>query len=135
MKKILFGLAIISALVSVCWAGSGPDFQEGQWEMTVETNIPGMPMKMPPTTYTQCMRKDDPVPHDKQPSQECKVQDMKTEGNTVSWKLVCNSPGGQMTGIGKVTYQKNTMNGTITMKGQDVQMVTKIKGRRIGDCN
>ncbi len=135
MKIILLGLAFILALVPVSWAGSGPDMNEGKWEITVETEIPGMPMKMPPATYTQCMRKDDPVPQDNQPNQKCNIEDMKTKGNTVSWKIVCTNPGGQMTGVGKVTYDKNKMNGTMTMTGQGMQMKTRLTGRRIGDCN
>ena len=132
-KKAL--LVLVLSIFLVCPAvASGPDFQEGEWEITVAVEMPGMPMKMPPSTYTQCMKKDNPVPQNDQPGQQCEMKDIKTKGNTVTWTILCDSPGGKMTGEGKVTYEKQSMSGTMTMQGQGMQMISKFSGRRIGPC-
>jgi hypothetical protein len=132
-KKIFLTVVWVIFLVSTAVA-SDPDFREGEWEITVAVEMPGMAMKMPASSYTQCMKKDTPVPQNDQPGQTCEMKDMKTEGNTVSWTMICTNPGGKMTGKGKVTYQKESMSGTMTMEGQGMQMISTFSGRRIGPC-
>jgi hypothetical protein len=135
MKKTsLFTAVWLICICSAAFAGSGPDFREGQWEITVEVEMPGMGMKLPPNSYKQCMTKNTPVPIKYAPGQTCEMKDMKTKGNTMTWNLKCTNQGGTMTGRGEVTYQKESMQGTMSMEGQGMQMNSKISGRRIGPC-
>jgi hypothetical protein len=134
VKKIVLILVLLILPLSESISGSGPDFREGEWEFTVKVEMPSMGMKMPPSTYTQCMKKDNPVPQNNQPGQACRVSDMKTKGNTVTWTMVCSNPAGKMTGKGKVTYQKESMSGTMTMEGPGMQMISKFSGHRLGPC-
>ena len=133
-KKSFLSVVLVIFLFSAAFAGSGPEFREGEWEITVAVEIPGMSMKMPPTTFTQCMRKDTPVPQNDQPGQKCEMTNQKTEGNTVRWTIVCENQGGKMTGTGEVTYEKETMSGTMTMEGQGMRMNSTFSGRWIGPC-
>ena len=133
-RIIVLSVAWLVFFTTAVHAGSGPEFREGNWEITVEIEMPGMNMKMPATTYTQCMKKERPVPQNDQPNQQCDIKDVKTMGNTVSWTMVCANPGGTMTGKGKISYDKERMSGTMTMEGQGMQMISTYSGRRTGPC-
>ena len=73
LKKLIAALVILFAIISISFAGSVPDMQEGEWEITSKTEMPGMPMEMPPMKHIQCLTKEDFVPQSSQPGQECKV--------------------------------------------------------------
>ena len=126
-------LAIFFIFVSVSFAGSL--VKEGLWEITSKMEIPGMPVPMPPITYTQCMTNQNPVPNQSQPGQECHMKYIKTKGNTVSWEMVCDSPQGKVKSSGKITYKGDRLNGVVMMDmpGQG-QMKMTMTGRRIGKC-
>jgi hypothetical protein len=132
MKRVIVGILMLGFLLPSAWAGA-PDMKDGEWEMTIETEIAGMPMKLPPVTTRQCMTRDNPVPEGQQ-DQECKVTDMKTSGNTVSWVVKCDTPGGGATGTGNVTYAKDKMNGVMTMETQGMKMTYNMKGQHVGPC-
>lgn len=134
VKRVLMSLLVSISLVSLAYAGSGLELNEGQWEITMSVEIQGMPMKMPPSTFTQCIKRDQAIPKDEKPNQQCKTKDVVTKGNTVSWTMVCTNPGGQMTGKGTVTYNQDKMNGQMTMEGQGMKMLSHFKGHRIGAC-
>ncbi len=136
LKRLGWLAAILLASYSLASAGSGPDIHEGEWKITVSFDLPGLPMKMPPNTYTQCIRKDQPVPKSEKPNQTCEIKDIRTQGDTVTWAVDCTNRGGKMTGKGKITYKDDKMEGRMTMKmeGQGVDMVSHYQGVRIGDC-
>jgi hypothetical protein len=119
---------------SIVFAGSKINMQEGLWEITSEVKMPGM--SLPPTTHTQCIKKDDLVPQKTQPGQECKITDVKISGNTVTYKMRCSGQGGDMTGTGEITYNGDRFAGTMKMNmpGQNMTITTHMKGRRIGEC-
>ena len=66
MKPIALGLACVAlaGLPVVCWAASS--MRPGQWEITVQTEMAGMPQRMPPVTASRCVTPEqarDPVNH------------------------------------------------------------------------
>ena len=135
MAKKTLAVIIVWLSSMVCaHAGSGPAMHEGLWEITTELEMKGMPMKMPPTTFTQCLKKDQAVPMDQQPGQECKVKDVTTKGNTTHWTVECSGPGGQMTGKGTVSYENDKMTGSMHMQTQGMTMTSHYRGRRLGAC-
>jgi hypothetical protein len=135
MTKKTLAVVIIWLVSIVCaHADSGPKVHEGLWEITVEVEMPGMPMKMPPNTFTQCIKKDRAIPMDEKPGQQCKAKDIKTNGNTMSWTLECTTPGGQMTGDGTITYHDDKMEGSMSMQSQGMTMTSTYKGHRVGAC-
>jgi hypothetical protein len=139
--------SVLALLMSLSLAGlaQGPGpRRDGNWQVTMEMDMPGMPQKMPPMTLTQCLTKadaDDPTKLAPQgrgaaPS-NCKVSDYKTEGNKVTWTMRCEGADA-MSGTGEFVYSGDTYNGTMKMTaargGQPMTMTMKYSGKRLGDC-
>ncbi len=132
-KKFCLILGMLFIFVSVSFAGSL--LKEGLWEITSKMEIPGMPVPMPPITFKQCMTNQNPVPNQSPSGQECRMKNIKTKGNTVSWDMVCDSQQGEMKSSGKITYKGDRFNGVVLtdIPGQG-QMKMTMTGRRIGKC-
>jgi hypothetical protein len=136
LRKILVISVVLLASLSISIAGSGPNMQEGKWEVTTRMEMPGMSISMPEVTSTQCLTKKDFVPRGSQQGQECKITETKVDGNTVTWAVKCSGQGGEVTGTGKMTYSGSSFKGTIemTMVQSNTKMISHINGHRIGDC-
>ena len=132
------GMVAMVSLFFFSPAFAEPNMNPGKWEITIETEMVGMPdMNIPPVTHTQCLEKGDLVPQSEEASQECKMSDIKEDGDTVSWKIICSGKNGQMEGTGEVTYRGDSMEGAMNMviKGAEMQIKNIISGRRIGNCD
>ena len=134
-RRILFISIVIGIALSLGTAWAGPQMNPGKWEITTTTEMAGMPPQS--ITHTQCMTNEDSVPMSKDANQECQVTDVTTNGNTVSWKISCGGQGGGMTGNGSVTYNGDSMNGTMTMTmtSYGTNVKNTFSGRRIGPCD
>ena len=133
-KIIVIGMLVSTALlIGHAWAG--PQMNPGQWEITTKTEMAGMPPQS--ITHTQCITNDDPVPMSDDASRECQVTDIVTNGDTISWKIVCGGQGGGMEGTGQITYRGDTMDGTMYMAiaGSNVQVTNYLTGHRVGNCS
>jgi hypothetical protein len=139
-------MCAVAMSVSLLAQGPGPR-RDGNWQVTIEMEMPGMPQRMPPMTMTQCVTKEqanDPskiVPEGPggrggMPP-DCKVSDMKNEGNKLSWSMKCEGQNA-MTGTGEFIYTADTYTGTMKMNmergGQPMAMTMKYSGKRLGDC-
>lgn len=131
MRKALYMIATLLFLSPATLAFAAPNMEDGLWEITTTVDMPGMPSRS--FTNTSCLTKEKAVPQTTESS--CTLKDVKTEGNTISWTVVCK----EATSKGKVTYARTTMEGTIetTVKsdGQTMTMKSMMKGKRIGPCN
>ena len=113
--------------------------RDGRWEVKTEMEMPGMPMKMPAMTTTQCItteQADDPqrsVPQGRGAPNNCKVSDYKVTGNKVTWSMKCEGPDA-MSGTGEITYGENTYDGVMKMVREGQTMTMKHTGKRLGDC-
>ena len=136
LRKILVISVVLVASLSTSIAGSGPNMEEGKWEVTTRMEMPGMSISMPEVTSTQCLTKKDFVPQGSQQGQECKIIKTKVDGNTVTWTVKCSGQGGEVTGTGKMTYRGSSFKGKIemTMVQSNTKMISHINGHRIGDC-
>ena len=110
----------------------------GKWEMTMQTEMTGMPMKMPAHTVTYCLTKEEAEnPEKLAPEQrknaDCKRTEMKIDGNTVSWKVTCEKS--QTTGEGKITYSGDSYNGSMHMTMPNGEMNAKYSGKYLGACD
>lgn len=129
---------LLTILLMAGPAFAGPNINPGLWEFTTETQMQGGGvMQVPAETHTQCITQDDLVPMSQNASQECQITNVATNGDTISWDIVCGGQGGQMEGSGEVTYHGNTMEGNMVMaiSGTNMQITNTISGRRIGNCS
>ena len=110
----------------------------GKYEIIVQVKMAGMPGEMPPQTSTQCITKKDPVPNSSKGAQGCRITDMKTEGNTVTYKMECDQQGTKIKSYGKITYKGDSFDGmTRTNMGPsagNMTMTMTMSGKRIGTC-
>ncbi|GAB6182438.1 DUF3617 domain-containing protein [Thermodesulfovibrio hydrogeniphilus] len=116
---------------------SDPNINEGKWEITVTTAMSGMPMKIPPQTYTTCMNKKDYIPkQDSSYDQEkCKIINQEISGDTVSWTLECKGQEGTIITKGRLTYKGDSFEGEVSTKiPNQGEMLQKMSGKRIGPC-
>ncbi|MFZ5524578.1 MAG: DUF3617 domain-containing protein [Pseudomonadota bacterium] len=126
MKKLLSGMLLFAA--ASAWAADSDEL----WQMTIRTEMPGMPM--PAMTQTVCLAKGagykpGKVPHQKR----CEVTGLEVSGNKTSWNVNCSGRD-PMRGNGEVTRIENTMKGTMKLHSSDMQMTQVISGKRIGNC-
>jgi len=139
--RIVFGAACACLLAGASVIAQNPQ-REGRWEVTMQMDMPGMPMKMPPTKHVQCVTQKDidegmnvpkggPNPNAK--NDACKVSDYKVAGNKVTWKMVC-APPQSMTGDGEMTFSGDAYDGIIRMTSERGPMTMKLSGKRLGDC-
>lgn len=133
-NAVLFSAAL---LMPAAVLAAGSPMQEGLWEISSTMSMPGMPYKIPPTKVTHCYSKEDLRDSQKTipPQQgDCKVTDMKSSGNRVTWKLVCTGQSAGK-GEGEIVYRGATAyEGKMKMETQGMVMTSKYKAKRIGAC-
>jgi len=137
MLKKICTLSVLGLLIAALpvW---GLDLKPGKYEITVKVEIPGMPGGTPPQTMTQCLNEQNPVPDSSAGAQGCKITDMKTTGDTVTYTMECNQQGTQTKSTGKITYKGDSFEGTSeTNMGPaagGMTVTTVVKGKRIDKC-
>lgn len=134
-------IAIVAAiLLPFPVHAAAPNMKEGLWEITVRTEMQGMPGGMPPQTVQQCITQKELADPSKttpgtQGDKRCKMTDYKMQGNTASWKTACE---GDMTGSGTITYAGSSYTGTQTVsmqhEGKSLNMTMNFTGRHLGEC-
>ena len=136
MRKQTTTLLFLIGSIIMTGHAWGLDFQEGRYEITTTIKMPGA--NPPPTTITRCLTQKAPVPDQSIADPKCKVVDMKTQGNTVTWTVECDEQGQKMRGSGKMVYHGDRFDGTVdnVIMDQDGNMTvnTAIKGKRVGPC-
>ena len=111
----------------------------GQWEVTTQTEMEGMPMQMPATKDLSCITAEEiqkPFMAEQEPG--CTLDVLERTANTHKWKIACTENGEKMTGVGDFQFTAETYNGVIEMSmtegGQTMKMKTRLQGKRVGDC-
>lgn len=143
MRIRQLGLFVAAAALTLpAFAASGP-MKAGKWQMTSETHMEGMDMKMPPMTFEHCVTPEEAAKSSTQPpkgkNESCKITDYKLEGNSATWKFACEKPA--MSGEGKITYAADSFEEQMNMEmknprsGEAMKVSQKMIGKRIGDCS
>jgi hypothetical protein len=112
------------------------NLQDGEWEITTQVNMPGMPQNMPQRPAVKvCLSKKDfmPKPMEKADPQ-CK-HDSKISGNSVTFNVVC--PDATVTGT--YTYAGTSFEGKSQTKmkadgKKEMVIDSVIKGKYVGPC-
>jgi hypothetical protein len=136
LEKLIAAFFILLAVTSISFAGSDVNFQPGKWEITTTIKMAGG-MVMPSHKSTQCMTKDNVVPQNTQPGQECVITKTKKTDNTITWNMECNGAQGDMKGVGTITYKGDTFDGEMVMSVPmaNMKITSRMAGRRIGNCD
>lgn len=135
MKKLVLCAAAGLLIAGSAFAAENPQ-KPGKWQIKMQMEIPGMPMKMPPVNTEVCLTAEDlenpqkAVPND--PKSDCKVGDYKVDGNTVSWTVNC--PKQKMKGEGEITYTGDSYTGAMNMDIDGQPMSMKYTGKFLGEC-
>ncbi len=134
-----FTAALSVLLLQTTPALADPDLQEGNWEITINMEMEGLPFAMPPVTHNQCITRESLIPDSSEPGQDCKILDHDVNGSTVSWRMQCDGDDGRMEGEGRITYAGSSYEGAVLMKvtgtsGEVTQMKLKHQGRHTGPC-
>jgi hypothetical protein len=133
MKKAIVAALCMMAVPAVSLAADG--IRDGQWEMTTQMEMPGMPVKMKPAVMRHCYSKNDVLDQKKIISRDknCTITDMKKTGNKMIWAMKCT---GQNAGTmnGETVFTPDSYTSTMHMKTQGRKVTMKVKGKRLGDC-
>jgi hypothetical protein len=134
MKRTV--IAVVGAMLMMPSGLFAADsIREGYWEVTSQTEMPGMPMKIPATTIKHCYTKEDVKDQKKVIAKDknCTLTDYKVAGNKVIWAMKCT---GQSAGTfnGETIFSGDAYTSTMKMKTQGQNMTVKVKGKRIGEC-
>lgn len=147
MTKHLLRAAAAAVITVTSQAGiaqAPAPMKPGLWEVTVTSDIAGMPVKQPPVTVRQCYRPEDVkdpqrmVPRQADPNFKCDTRDYKLSGNTATWNLACSGNGMTMTGKGSMTMKGDSYSGTnsmdMNMSGKAMKMSQAMSGKWVGEC-
>jgi len=133
-KKLSISILFVLVMAFPAW---GLDLVPGKYEITAKVEMPGMPGR-PPQTMVQCLDEQTPVPNASAAAQGCKIKDMKTKGNTVTYTMDCEQQGMEMQIDGEIKYHGKTFDGTTRMNmgpaAGGMIVTTVIEGKRIGAC-
>ncbi len=125
---------LIFSLLCAAARASEINMNPGLWQWTAVMEMPGMPMQLPPASYTTCITKADFIPKDSQLGKSCETIDLKTEGDKVSWNMTCTQSAKVTRSQGSITYHGDSADGLVLIDVEGMQMSSKTTGRRIGPC-
>lgn len=115
------------------------NFNDGSWQVTVDTEIRGMKVRPPPTYYyTRCFTKENFQPHLAPPESPCRALNTQTKNDVMTWTLTCTSSVAQMQGNGRMVFSGDRVSGVVTTMSQypePMQVIQKITGKRVGACD
>jgi hypothetical protein len=141
MIRKSFSTFVLGAAVTVTVAAQQSPIRPGNWEVTMQMEMPGMNVQMPEMKTTHCVTAED-LKRDpssglpmgmNDPKNPCKISDYKDVGGNISWKMTCS--GAQpMTGSGEMVVKDDAYTGLIAMDSPRGVMTMKTTGKRLGAC-
>lgn len=126
LRGLIFLLAAFPA-----WA----DLEPGYWEITARTEVEGV-QDPKAFTHTHCLKAEDA----KDPSglfgasgTKCEFTDKTDTGSVMTFKVVCGMEP-PVRGAGSVSYARESLNGNLEIRLENLVTRSHITGRRIGGC-
>lgn len=139
MKVMNAGILLVVASLLIALPAFGLDLKPGKYEITSKVEMTGMPGGTPPQTSTQCLTANDPVPDGSAASQGCRITDMHTKGDKVTYTMECDQQGTKVKSSGEIIYKGQSFEGTSIIKmgpsAGGMLITTHITGKWIGTCD
>lgn len=120
--------------------GAPGEMKEGQWEISMTVNMPGMPVAIPPQTFRSCLNRENAVPRQEDEEADCDFEEMTNDGQTVKWRVTCRDENGAVAkSNGKIVYSGGSFQGEMATETTDpengrMKMTSTMKGRYLGPC-
>jgi len=123
----------LAALLLAPAAASAAETEPGEeWEQTTQMEMKGLPFAMPATTWKFCKPLGDwNDPPAARKDSDCKTTEVKRDGNTMRWKVVCTGKE-KMEGEGEMTFAGQSYTGSMQMHMAQGDMSMKMSGKRLG---
>lgn len=135
MKRLLAALTF----ATLTCPAIAQEMSPGLWELTTEMKMQGM--AMPPQKFTHCYTAQDLAAgkqYGMDEKSKCTIRNLKNVGGNISYEMTCEADGSKMTGSVKGTMSATAFSFEQKMRMTPDQgmgdMLSLIKGRRIGDC-
>lgn len=130
---------VLVGLMATPLLAEAPPQKPGKWQIKMQMEMPGVPMKLPAVNTTVCLTEEDlkdpqsAVPND--PKSDCEVGDYEVDGNTIRWTVDC--PSQQMKGSGEITFNADGTGyeGAMKMNLSGQEMSTKYTATHQGACS
>ncbi|MEQ5802621.1 DUF3617 family protein [Halomonas sp. H10-9-1] len=120
-----------------------PNILPGEWEFTSTTSVAGdLPIPDQSETTRECIAQGDLTDPDFQMIEEeegCELLEHDVTVDGMDYRMVCEAEGGQASIVGHMDFLGETTEGRVEVTVQspqmgEMEMVTEVEGRRIGDC-
>lgn len=115
------------------------DLNPGRYEITAKVQMPGMPGGGGSQTSIQCLTVHNLLPGISAGARGCKLEEMNTRGDTVTYTMVCGPQGMSSRSTGRIIFRGDTFEGASrTEMGPSaggMTVTTVIEGKRIGRCD
>lgn len=127
------------ALTTVALPAAAQTMEPGEWLFTSTMSSPLMP-RAQESSFTQCVTQadaEDPTRFTaRDQTADCEVAPGVRTADSYSWTVFCHGPG--LRGSGTARFRADTieseMQVSANLRGQKIQMRTRIVGRRLGPC-
>ena len=112
------------------------DIDPGQWHLEATTQLRGI---REPTVAARerCLTPEDVANplrlFGTSIGRRCTFRNPRDTGSVITFEVVCNSKQ-PMEGSGELRYRRDTFEGELQAKGENFEARSKVKGRRVGEC-
>ncbi|MGM0912843.1 MAG: DUF3617 domain-containing protein [Pseudomonadota bacterium] len=140
LPPLLAGLLLALPITALA---ETPNIVPGEWEFTSTTSVSGdMPIPDQTETTRECIAQGDLADPDFQMIEEeegCELLEHNVGVDGMDYRMVCEAEGGQADIVGHMDFLGETTEGRVEVTVQspqmgEMEMVTEVEGRRIGDC-
>lgn len=132
-------LVLTAAMLAVAANAGAQPGSGDRYSVTSRIEMPGMPFQMPPQKTEVCTSKQAATASMVPKEDNCRVYDFKIVGQKSSYRIECTGKDA-MTGEGEneqlgATAYRGSMRMKGKAEGEDVNIVMRYDGKRVGDCD
>ncbi|MDT0502360.1 MULTISPECIES: DUF3617 family protein [unclassified Halomonas] len=140
LPSMLAGLLLALPLSALA---ETPNIVPGEWEFTSTTSVSGdLPFPDQTETSRECIAQGDLNDPDFQMIEEeenCELIEHNVGVDGMDYRMACQAEGGQADIVGHMDFLGETTEGRVEVTIQspqmgEMEMVTEVEGRRVGDC-